>query len=124
MAAAKLVTRCPACRTAFRLVADQLRLRQGLVRCGQCDTVFDAREHLIEVPAAPTPAAAPTSSPASTPTPAPAAAAPSVTLAAALAHAAQTQAAAQAREDEAPFDPGFDPGYDVPALDSPTTMMS
>ncbi|MEK7490267.1 MAG: zinc-ribbon domain-containing protein, partial [Pseudomonadota bacterium] len=43
MAAAKLVTRCPACRTAFRLVADQLRLRQGLVRCGQCDTVFDAR---------------------------------------------------------------------------------
>lgn len=51
MAAAKLVTRCPACRTAFRLVADQLRLRQGLVRCGQCDTVFDAREHLIELPA-------------------------------------------------------------------------
>jgi predicted Zn finger-like uncharacterized protein len=80
MAAAKLVTRCPACRTAFRLVADQLRLRQGLVRCGQCDTVFDAREHLIEVPAAPAPAAAPTSSPASTPTPAPAAAASSVTL--------------------------------------------
>ena len=28
MAAVKLVTRCPACRTAFRLVADQLRLRQ------------------------------------------------------------------------------------------------
>jgi predicted Zn finger-like uncharacterized protein len=103
MAAAKLVTRCPACRTAFRLVADQLRLRQGLVRCGQCDTVFDAREHLIEVPAAPAPAAASTSSPASTP--APAAAAPSVTLAAALAHAEQTQATAQAREDEAPFDP-------------------
>lgn len=51
MAAAKLVTRCPACRTAFRLVADQLRLRQGLVRCGQCDTVFDAREHLIALPA-------------------------------------------------------------------------
>ncbi|KWW34590.1 DUF3426 domain-containing protein [Cupriavidus metallidurans] len=124
MAAAKLVTRCPACRTAFRLVADQLRLRQGLVRCGQCDTVFDAREHLIEVPAASAPAGASTSSPASTPTPAPAAAAPSVTLAAALAHAEQTQAVAQAREDEAPFDPGFDPGYDVPALDSPTTMMS
>lgn len=58
MAAAKLVTRCPACRTAFRLVADQLRLRQGLVRCGQCDTVFDAREHLIELPA-PEPAAGP-----------------------------------------------------------------
>ncbi|WP_454723060.1 MULTISPECIES: DUF3426 domain-containing protein [Cupriavidus] len=61
MAAAKLVTRCPACRTAFRLVADQLRLRQGLVRCGQCDTVFDAREHLIELPA---PEAAPATGPA------------------------------------------------------------
>ncbi|WP_081488919.1 zinc-ribbon domain-containing protein [Cupriavidus basilensis] len=31
MAAAKLVTRCPACRTAFRLVADQLRLRRSAV---------------------------------------------------------------------------------------------
>lgn len=114
MAAAKLVTRCPACRTAFRLVADQLRLRQGLVRCGQCDTVFDAREHLIEVPApAPSAASAPSN---------PSAAA--VTMAAALAHAEQTQATARAREDEAPFDPGFDPGYEVPALDSPTTMMS
>jgi len=111
MAAAKLVTRCPACRTAFRLVADQLRLRQGLVRCGQCDTVFDAREHLIEVPA---PAAAPASSPASAP----------VSMAAALAHAEQSQAVARARENEAPFEPGFDPGYEVPALDSPTTMMS
>jgi len=117
MAAAKLVTRCPACRTAFRLVADQLRLRQGLVRCGQCDTVFDAREHLIEVPA---PAAAPASPPAATPAPV---AAP-VSMAAALAHAEQTQATAHARENEAPFEPGFDPGYDVPALDSPTTMMS
>ncbi|WP_420996428.1 DUF3426 domain-containing protein [Cupriavidus sp. 30B13] len=63
MAAAKLVTRCPACRTAFRLVADQLRLRQGLVRCGQCDTVFDAREHLIELPA---PEAAPAAEPQAT----------------------------------------------------------
>ncbi|PLQ01309.1 DUF3426 domain-containing protein [Cupriavidus pauculus] len=110
MAAAKLVTRCPACRTAFRLVADQLRLRQGLVRCGQCDTVFDAREHLIEVPA---PAA--TSATAT---------APAVTMAAALAHAEQTQATTRAREDDTPFHPGFDPGYEVPALDSPTTMMS
>lgn len=112
MAAAKLVTRCPACRTAFRLVADQLRLRQGLVRCGQCDTVFDAREHLIEMPV---PAAAPASKPDSR--------AP-VTVAAALAHAEQSQATARTRNSEAPFDPGYDPGYDVPALDSPTMMMS
>ena len=26
----------------FRVVADQLKLRGGLVRCGQCRTVFDA----------------------------------------------------------------------------------
>lgn len=45
-------------------------------------------------------------------------------MAAALAHAEQTQAAARARESDAPFHPGFDPGYEVPALDSPTTMMS
>jgi predicted Zn finger-like uncharacterized protein len=119
MAAAKLVTRCPACRTAFRLVADQLRLRQGLVRCGQCDTVFDAREHLIEVPA---PATASTASSTSSTTPA--STAPAVSMAAALAHAEQTQATARAREDDAPFQPGFDPGYEGPALDSPTTMMS
>ena len=117
MAAAKLVTRCPACRTAFRLVADQLRLRQGLVRCGQCDTVFDAREHLIEVPA-------PATASATASATAPAATAPAVSMAAALAHAERTQATARAREDDAPFQPGFDPGYEVPALDSPTTMMS
>ncbi|WP_343655534.1 DUF3426 domain-containing protein [Cupriavidus sp.] len=122
MAAAKLVTRCPACRTAFRLVADQLRLRQGLVRCGQCDTVFDAREHLIEVPA---PAATSASSaPSATSTASTASPAAAVTMAAALAHAEQTQATARARESDAPFHPGFDPGYEVPALDSPTTMMS
>lgn len=126
MAAAKLVTRCPACRTAFRLVADQLRLRQGLVRCGQCDTVFDAREHLIEVPvpaAAPASAAAPTAAPVPTPVPTqvPTTARPSV--AAALAHAEQAQASARAHAQQTPFDPGFDPGYDVPALDSPTMMM-
>lgn len=109
MAAAKLVTRCPACRTAFRLVADQLRLRQGLVRCGHCETVFDAREHLIEVPA---PAAArspqPSSEPAATTPAAPPDAEPEASPASSATH----------------FDPGYDPGYDVPALDSPTMMMA
>jgi len=37
------VTRCPQCHTAFRVVADQLRVRNGLVRCGACATVFDGR---------------------------------------------------------------------------------
>lgn len=43
-----LITRCPACSTAFRVVADQLRLRGGRVRCGICHHVFDASAH--EVP--------------------------------------------------------------------------
>ncbi len=37
-----LATRCPQCGAMFRVVADQLKLRGGLVRCGQCRTVFDA----------------------------------------------------------------------------------
>ena len=36
-----LVTRCPKCSSAFRVVADQLRLHDGLVRCGACSHVFD-----------------------------------------------------------------------------------
>src|SRR4029077_20460125 len=34
--------RCPHCRALFRVVADQLKLRGGLVRCGECRQVFDA----------------------------------------------------------------------------------
>lgn len=37
-----LATKCPQCGSLFRVVADQLKLRGGLVRCGQCRTVFDA----------------------------------------------------------------------------------
>jgi predicted Zn finger-like uncharacterized protein len=37
-----LATKCPQCGSLFRVVADQLKLRGGLVRCGQCHAVFDA----------------------------------------------------------------------------------
>lgn len=37
-----LATRCPNCQALFRVVADQLKLRGGLVRCGACRHVFDA----------------------------------------------------------------------------------
>jgi len=117
MAAAKLVTRCPACRTAFRLVADQLRLRQGLVRCGHCETVFDAREHLIEVPVPGAPAAAR----APQPSPGPAAAQPAAPAEAES--EARPASSASSASSATHFDPGYDPGYDVPALDSPTMMM-
>ncbi|ARP96613.1 DUF3426 domain-containing protein [Bordetella genomosp. 13] len=66
------ITRCPQCRTAFRVVADQLRVRNGLVRCGVCNTVFDGRAAIEDAaaaqaparPAAVPPAAAPAAPPA------------------------------------------------------------
>lgn len=44
-----LITRCPACGTLFNVVADQLRVSQGWVRCGHCSDVFDAGSHLQPV---------------------------------------------------------------------------
>src|SRR5690606_1159672 len=35
-------TRCPSCGTVFRVVADQLKISDGWVRCGHCSDVFDA----------------------------------------------------------------------------------
>jgi len=39
-------TRCPACGTVFRVTSEQLRLKAGKVRCGQCQMVFNAFDHL------------------------------------------------------------------------------
>ena len=44
------VTRCPSCGTRFKVVADQLRISQGWVRCGMCQGVFDASQDLQSVP--------------------------------------------------------------------------
>ena len=41
-----LITRCPACKTMFKVVPDQLRISEGWVRCGQCSEIFDASKHL------------------------------------------------------------------------------
>jgi predicted Zn finger-like uncharacterized protein len=37
-----LYTRCPDCQTIFRVTTRQLQASSGQVRCGQCQTVFDA----------------------------------------------------------------------------------
>jgi len=37
-----MITRCPACATAFRVADSQLQARAGQVRCGRCGTLFDA----------------------------------------------------------------------------------
>lgn len=42
-----LATQCPHCHTTFRVAHDQLKLRAGVVRCGQCQQVFNGIEHLL-----------------------------------------------------------------------------
>lgn len=59
-----LLTRCPRCRTLFRVTPAQLQARAGTVRCGRCMNVFDAYEALAAdphhaLPAPSQPAAAP-----------------------------------------------------------------
>lgn len=60
-----LATQCPHCGTLFRVAADQLKLRGGIVRCGACQQVFDGNTGLVDL-------AAPPSSPPSSPLPSPA----------------------------------------------------
>ena len=43
-----MLTRCPSCATTFRITPEQLKARQGRVRCGQCQGVFNALETLVE----------------------------------------------------------------------------
>ncbi|MEZ5615827.1 MAG: DUF3426 domain-containing protein [Rhodocyclaceae bacterium] len=98
-----MLTRCPACGTAFRVTPEQIKARAGKVRCGHCNAVFNALETLedaapsaetVETPSPPAetarpapaeepqaeppaeihPPAAPESAPQSTPAPAAAAA--------------------------------------------------
>jgi len=49
-----LVTRCPKCATAFRVLPTQLGSRNGQVRCGKCNTVFDGIAALVDASHAPT----------------------------------------------------------------------
>jgi predicted Zn finger-like uncharacterized protein len=52
-----MLTRCPHCQTHFRVTAEQLKIRQGKVRCGACQEVFDALDSLSdEALVAPAPA--------------------------------------------------------------------
>lgn len=85
-----LATRCPNCQAMFRVVADQLKLRGGLVRCGSCRHVFDAigsLSYVEDAAAAPAgdrssaaaPSGAPSVAPVVAPIPAPSALAPAAT---------------------------------------------
>ncbi|MCK6386179.1 MAG: zinc-ribbon domain-containing protein [Zoogloea sp.] len=43
-----ILARCPACATTFRVRPEQLRARQGRVRCGHCQHAFNALETLVD----------------------------------------------------------------------------
>ncbi len=47
------VTQCPECATRFRVSEEQLASHDGMVRCGRCNEVFHAIEHLCEKEADP-----------------------------------------------------------------------
>jgi predicted Zn finger-like uncharacterized protein len=60
-------TRCPNCNTSFRVTPDQLKARVGKVRCGQCHSVFNALDSLLEDKALPPHSSLPTAPPAAAP---------------------------------------------------------
>ena len=41
-------TRCPDCQTVFRVTPEQLKARAGKVRCGHCQSVFNALDTLLD----------------------------------------------------------------------------
>lgn len=43
-----LVTLCPACSTSFHISEEQLAARQGKVRCGNCQHVFNALQQIAD----------------------------------------------------------------------------
>jgi predicted Zn finger-like uncharacterized protein len=63
-----LLTRCPRCRTLFRVTPAQLQARSGTVRCGRCMNAFDAYQALApeqgNTLASPAPAVMPEPAPA------------------------------------------------------------
>jgi predicted Zn finger-like uncharacterized protein len=42
-------TRCPNCKTIFRVTPQQLAMRGGQVRCGHCQTIFDGEASLVSL---------------------------------------------------------------------------
>ena len=46
----EIVTRCPQCKTAFRVTKLQLAVAKGAVRCGSCLAVFKAEPNAVDQP--------------------------------------------------------------------------
>lgn len=47
-----MYTRCPQCKTVFRLDPAQLDIAAGQVRCGRCRAIFDGAAHQVDYPPA------------------------------------------------------------------------
>lgn len=91
-----MLTRCPSCSTAFRVTPEQLKARAGKVRCGHCNSVFNALQTLEDAQPATVPAPA-TAEPAPAPLAPPEEPAPQ---AAAQSAAAAGPAASEAEEPQ------------------------
>jgi predicted Zn finger-like uncharacterized protein len=87
-----LITKCPACNTLFKVVADQLKISEGWVRCGQCREIFDAQSHMVQMAVA-------------TKTPVPPASPPNKAVPAMAAKAVPTQAAGTSKSSKPPAQP-------------------
>ena len=102
-------TRCPNCQTSFRITPEQLKARVGKVRCGQCQTVFNALDSLLDegdaAAKAAAPARAPAGAPFSTPSPAVTAAPPLFIETQGVASNLAPFAANDAPDDEVPAQP-------------------
>lgn len=44
------ITQCPQCSTHFKITKEQSESHNGMVRCGRCQTVFNAVDHLYTAP--------------------------------------------------------------------------
>lgn len=110
-------TRCPACGTVFRVVADQLKISDGWVRCGHCSDVFDATIHLEAWAPAPGAAAGPASAPPPvSPDPSPSPSSPIVAEASAEPEAEpERPSAAPATPPSSPAEPATMPDDDLRA---------
>ena len=45
------ITQCPSCNSTFNTSPQMLEMAAGKVRCGACLSVFQAREHFVDVDA-------------------------------------------------------------------------
>lgn len=113
-----LATQCPHCGTLFRVAADQLKLRGGIVRCGACQQVFDGSAALIDLGT--------TTAPPPQPAPVMDRAVPTGAVRAGAVQAGAVRAGAEPGDDDQPiytleFDRTFAPFGILPRTANPVT---